>query len=363
MTMAKNKKKKMSAETKENLKYIFGSLVSNNKCIEGARHNPWWVSLIFFILAVLLPVVPIITSGFSAYGSSIFASRTFGMDTTITDFALDLQENDIKLMVYNGVLDDIDNNWEKTYGYNDTIQYSYLNNNSKQYDLLVYYTETKGNDFTNFVNHVVEKSFVLGSTTQYVKAENSEPSSEAVTLYKPNYVILNPEMIYVLLHKTNASETVGTIYGDFSLFTNGTCLKEVLKGEGYSTSLTHSQLLADNNYCKEVFGKFKSFLDTSFINNRNRSTLYTSLLAAGIYVALGFFMGLMVFILTRGKRNYYSVLNFIDCQKINSWAMFTPGLLALILGFMIPSYAIMFFIILVGLRVMWMSMKQLRPTY
>ena len=363
MTMAKNKKKKMSAETKENLKYIFGSLVSNNKCIEGARHNPWWVSLIFFVLAVFLPVIPIVTSGFSAYGSSIFASRTYGMDTTVTDFALDLQENNVKLMVYDGQLTDVDNNWENTYGYGDNIQYYYHNTNSNQYDLLVYYTQTSGNDFTNFVNHVVEKSYVVGSTNEYSGNENSQATSETISIYKPNYIILNQEMIYVLLHKSNATETVGTIYGDYTLFENGTCLKEYLKGQGYSSSLSHEQLLANNDYCESVFSKFKSFLDTSFINNRNRSTLYTSLLAAGIYVALGFFMGLMVFILTRGKRNYYSVLNFIDCQKINSWAMFTPGLLSLILGFMIPSYAIMFFIILVGLRVMWMSMKQLRPTY
>jgi hypothetical protein len=227
------------------------------------------------------------------------------MDTTVTDFALDLEENGIKLMVYDGKLDDVDNNWESKYGYGDNIQYAYTNSNSNQYDLLAYYSDKIGNDFTTFVNHVIEKTYVAGSTNVYTAPTDSSSSSEQTKVYRPNYLIFNKEMIYILVHKSNETSSAGTVYGDFALFENGTCIKEVLKGEGYTTTKTHAQLLADTSYCSSVFSKFKSFVNTSFINNRNRSTLYTTLLAAGIYVALGIFMGLMVFILTRGKRNYY----------------------------------------------------------
>ena len=72
-------------------------------------------------------------------------------------------------------------------------------------------------------------------------------------------------------------------------------------------------------------------------------------------------MGLMVFLLTRGKKNIFRVYTFGDCQKISAWSMVSPALLGMILGFFIQDYAMMFFIILLGVRVMWLSMKQLRP--
>jgi maltodextrin utilization protein YvdJ len=72
-------------------------------------------------------------------------------------------------------------------------------------------------------------------------------------------------------------------------------------------------------------------------------------------------MGLMIFLLTRGKKNIFHIYTFGDCEKIAAWSMVSPALLSLILGFIFTDYAMMFFIILLGLRVMWLSMKQLRP--
>lgn len=357
--MAKNKKKKMSPETKQNLKNIFGSLYSNNKVIEGARHNPWWVAVIYFFLAVILPIIPILTSGFSAYGSSMFSASTYSVDTQITDFALTLKENDINFVVNDGFL---------TYESEKDYSYSYINSNSKQYDFLAYYSMKTGNAFTKFVNKIVDQSYVLGTTDAYIAPTSSEASSQPVKTYRPNVLILNPETVYIAVYKANTTTTAATVYGDYKTIENGFNFKDLANALSVTSATTidsakHTELLANPEYCSKVFGNFKVFLDNSFVTNRNRSTLYTTLLALGIYVALGIFMGLMVFILTRGKKNYYSVLSFIDCEKINAWAMLSPGLLGMILGFMIPSYAIMFFIIFLGLRVMWMSMKQLRPTY
>ena len=89
----------------------------------------------------------------------------------------------------------------------------------------------------------------------------------------------------------------------------------------------------------------------------------TSLLFLGIYVGLVFVMGLLVFVLTRGKNNMFNYLTFIDTQKIVWWACLTPAILAMILGFILTNFAQMMFIVLLGLRVMWISMKQLRPQY
>ncbi|MCR4880242.1 MAG: hypothetical protein K5906_04740, partial [Bacilli bacterium] len=78
---------------------------------------------------------------------------------------------------------------------------------------------------------------------------------------------------------------------------------------------------------------------------------------------LTLFLGLLMFLLTRGKRNFNNYLKWYQCMCISAWAAFTPGLLGLIFGFLMPAYAIMFFILFMGVRVMWLSMKQLSPTY
>ena len=83
----------------------------------------------------------------------------------------------------------------------------------------------------------------------------------------------------------------------------------------------------------------------------------------GVYAGLILFLGLMVFLLTRGKNNINRTMNFWVCQKVAWWSSFTPGLLALPLGFLLASNILgqMTFIVLLSIRVMWLSMRQLRP--
>ena len=85
-------------------------------------------------------------------------------------------------------------------------------------------------------------------------------------------------------------------------------------------------------------------------------------LMAAIFVFFVFFMGLMIFIMTRGKNNPYRIYTFWMTQKMSYWAAFTPALLGMIIGFFVNATILQFlFIILFGFRIMWLSMKTLRP--
>ena len=72
-------------------------------------------------------------------------------------------------------------------------------------------------------------------------------------------------------------------------------------------------------------------------------------------------MGLMVFLLTRGKTNPFRIYTFWDCQKIAYWAVPAPSVISLALGFFMSNFALVSFALVVGLRVMWLSMRTLRP--
>ena len=119
--------------------------------------------------------------------------------------------------------------------------------------------------------------------------------------------------------------------------------------------------LKAEQYRKAVIEKWNSTYDDIYYNTKMITARDSTLIMLGVDALLIFFMGLMIFILTRGKRNPFRIYTFWETQKIAYWASFTPSLLALILGFIFTEYAVMIFVMLIGIRIMWMSMKSLKP--
>ena len=85
---------------------------------------------------------------------------------------------------------------------------------------------------------------------------------------------------------------------------------------------------------------------------------------SAVFVGLALVLGLMVFLMTRGKNNPFRIYTFWESQKIAYWASFSPAVLSL-LAFIpaLSNYAILMYIFFYGMRVMWMSMRSLRPQY
>ena len=82
---------------------------------------------------------------------------------------------------------------------------------------------------------------------------------------------------------------------------------------------------------------------------------------SAVNVGIVLIMGFMVWVLTRGKNNPYRLFNVWECYKIVFWAALTPAVLTSGLGFLIKTFASTIFPLLLGVRVMWLSMKSLRP--
>ena len=81
----------------------------------------------------------------------------------------------------------------------------------------------------------------------------------------------------------------------------------------------------------------------------------------GVNVGLTVFMGIMLFILTRGKNNPFRIYSFWETQKIAYWASPSPSVIGMAMGFLLASFAQVTFPLVMGLRVMWLSMRTLRP--
>ena len=121
--------------------------------------------------------------------------------------------------------------------------------------------------------------------------------------------------------------------------------------------------------CKDKDGNLKQidddiareFANDSYINQRVKTFWMNSGLYYGIYLVLGVFMGLMIFLLTRGKANPNRGLTFWITTKISWIACVAPAILAMIAGFFWSMAAGLGFIVLFGLRIMWLSMRSLSP--
>lgn len=360
----------MKASTKENLGNIFGSLISNQRAINGAKRNPWWAALIMFVLAIILPVIPLTVTVANSYGASFLAGNTYGYESQITEASLDLYVDGYKFEVtdYNYLTATKDGVELNSATYNDTVAISTVHNTvTNEIDFEVYfsYRTFAGNSgIKSLVDELLKVRYQKNTTIQ---APAGTENSEDATYYRPSFIILFPEGSYEYVAKAKTYDMAAQQSGDWKNTPVGTNLLEsVLTVEGYTLPTTADEaeaLLRNGAYVSGVLNNWKTIYNQAYIATKNNSLLFQSLLFLGIYALLVLFMGLMIFLLTRGKKNPFNYLNIWVCEKIAMWASLCPGILAMILGFMLSNYAVMFFIILVGIRTMWLTMKQLRPQY
>jgi len=352
----------MRENTKYNLKNIFGSTVSNQCAIDAAKTLPWWSAIIVLLLGVLLPIIPLVVSVANTHGSNYVSSVNYGIDRDLAVTSLDLYDekktfvvDDDKILHYydNGV--EVKPNAEQDL----TPIYRYFNTKEKQYELDVYFTQREFGDSTASINDLLKETekhqYVLGTTIE--KAEGQETS----TCYTPSVLILHSKGLILRLYKHNSVNSSGSSYsGDWVCTKSGEdIITRMLTVEGKEIPADIKSL----DYVKDVFTNYKGLLDECYITTINRMYILNTTVYFGIYVGVVVLLGLLIFILTRSKRNSNNYLKWYQCQFIMYWSSFAPGLLAMIFGFLLSTYAAMFFIVLMGLRGMWMSMRQLSPAY
>lgn len=371
----------MKAETKVTLFNVLGSPFSNARVVECGKTLPWWSALICFILGVFLPIIPTMVSISNSYGSQFLTSNTYGYDVQLVGSTMDIY--------LNGYEFSIDDEHELS-ATKDGVKYSpsaeqdilpifqYINSETSQVDFEVYYTirSTRGSStLDDLLDVIVAKTYISGTaiegTTDDLDSINSNLTSEeeTKTLYRPSFIIFYPSGVYTAIYKPTTTTLSTSGGGDWKHHeATNSLLQDYLTVTVSETTYVPSvenqtTLMKTTAYIDGAFDNWKQSFNLSYLTSKDNTLLYSTLIFEAIYIGLAFFMGLMIFLLTRGKKNYYRYLSFFTCQKINAWSCFCPGLLAMILGFILPNYAVMFFIILLGLRTMWLSMRQLRPQY
>ena len=331
----------------KNFKLILKSLFSNNATVEGARHRPWYFAVIMFFVSMILALVPIFVTNISKRGSDIVKNYSYNMDNLSRRFSESLKEEGVELVVsYNeaekkNILVADQSTWDavypKTFPFKDVNRHYYEHKTEDKVDLMAFYLgATSAEDLSDFAKAI----------ETYHKDNN-------VNL--PSMIIMTQKQFVVYVVNTQKGTTIGSVVGDYQSTKVGWKLNQLLSEKPQGTADEYAE------YRAETWKNWKSFYDEVYNNNRLTGTWTTTLIMFGIDAVLVFFMGLMVFILTRGKNNPFRIYTFWESMKISMWAANMPAVLTCGFGFLITGFMQVLFALLLGVRVMWLTMKTLGP--
>ena len=349
----------MRDRTKEIIKDGFGCLVNNAAAIRGAKAGPLWLTIVMFVLSVFLPVVPIFTNNITTKGDSFLSSYSYGLERYVTQTALALQadgyefgvdQNHLLTVSKNGAEVDFDE-----YGSSKPFD-TYYNGVTKEYDFAVYIAkDTKAADKKATYKIISETYYAVGTTEITTYDKNNAAAS-----YRPSLLVLFKDSVYVTINK-GSKAVKNSLGGDYkTIKADNAYLAKLLtvkdkEGNTIAPSMTSA------TYVDGVYKNFKKFLNKSYETLRVRNTFATSGIYLGIFFGLSLVMGLLMWILTRGKNNPNNYYTPWLTMKIQARLGLAPALITLIVGFFLTSYAALIYIATIGLRAMWISMKELRP--
>ena len=305
-------------------KLILKSLISNNACIEGGHKKPWYFAVIMFFLAMILAILPLFVQTWKTNGDDIFASYSYGADVATLRFTEQLNNDGLKIYVKTSLTGNKFISCEDASGNATTVSYSHKVSDGTTVDFNFFYrTEMDQAEFDT----------LLG-----------DQKTSTVFIY-PNQIIVH------LVNFDSKAVIKDIVCREAAKYLNeGRSINDLLSNETDPTTRIN-----------QTFANWKLFIRDAYNFTRLTSVWQTCAIMGAINVGITLFMGLMIWILTRGKNNPYRLFNLWDAQKMSWWAAITPSILALAFGFLIPRFANILFPMLIGIRVMWLSMKSLRP--
>ena len=315
-------------------KLILRSLISNNACIEGGRKKPWYFAAIMLFLSMIFAILPLFVQSMNTKGDDVFATYTYGADVATLRFNEYLNDKGIKMYI------------KKVEGSEDKILVSEKGDGQVAEFEYKHTLPAKASDgsYTDQVDFMFfyRKTLPSDAELQLLVGEKQEISFAFFTENK------------LIVHLVN--------FDTKAAIKNIVCNKapKYLE-EGKSINNLLSTNADPTVRLNETFGNWKLYIRDAYNFTRLTAVWQTCAIMGGINAGITLFMGLMIWILTRGKNNPYRLFNIWETQKMSWWAAITPSILALAFGFLIPRFANILFPMLIGIRVMWLSMKSLRP--
>ena len=356
--MPKNKKKKqkrVSPETLAKVKTGFATLISNDACIKASREWKGALQIIPIAIAlasVVLAVLPTFTSRMNVQGSvAIFSGNSANYEQGFANFThtLTYDADDVKrgtaieLVIKDG-----------TFSINGTQDPTPLTGGSTKW----YTVDRASTDQEAFEVFFNNSPHTDATFFEYVDA-NKNPytgesrSAEGKKEYPSSYLIFGKQ--FLRYRKRTSAKTFAALNGRYDRLEGVSFTKFAIDQDTAGLSPLSTK------YLENARKLLTDVINRSYETDKIAGTWQYTGIFAGIDAGLIILFGLLMFIMTRGKKNPFRIYTFWETQKMAYFASFTPAILGMILGFWLTQYAFIFFMFAYGMRMMWMSMRSLRP--
>ena len=313
-------------------------LWSNAACLDKGLNKKWYVAVIIALFSVIFSVIPLAVHSATSNGSSFLSSTyIYNFDEGFYSFLEDANTNNYSITF------DRENGSAKLEGKTATSSNNYL----------IYQHKYEANDqhATSYIDFQVffipeDVNFSTVASTISALNVNSLSGRDA------SYIIFGTKVFSTVLYKYGSYSSVGGVSGDYhNLDDTYSSIKDFYVTDQSTRILNTAASLA----------LYKTFINEGYTNNRITYTWLQVGVITAVNTAITLLMGLVLFLMTRGKNNPNRVIKFQQCFNVAYWCALTPGLLALILGFFFSGYEIMLYVVIYGFRIMWLSMKTLTP--
>ena len=307
---------------KQNIKLFFASLISNNSAIDGARKKPWYAAILIFFFSLILSVVPTSVLELKKQGDKYFESTTYGLREALTEFSEELQKEEFD-------------------GKMKVIQIE-----KKKY--------LQADEGVLFQRHNAQKDGAVDFKFVYTTNDKVQLEMDVCKEQKVSYFIFTSDTLYISVLDPNNPDPASPkqTLGCANAYKK---LSENAFKEAYSKGETPTET------ANKTWDNWKVLIRKLYNQTRLKVTGVQLGISSAINVGIVLIMGFMVWVLTRGKNNPYKLFSVWECFKISFWASVTPAMLTCGFGFLFKNFASMLFPLLLGVRVMWLTMKSLRP--
>ncbi|MGM9858049.1 MAG: hypothetical protein ACI311_02210 [Bacilli bacterium] len=360
------------------------TLINNDSCVVAATKFPWWIALIVYIFSVCISFIPSVVQSGTTKGNYLLTSTMYSADVGLETFTRILNGEDPETRVVDpakeiNLVVKQNEQGENELFYNDTaslenwnaivtsstdedgVSYSYyeFKQNTGVLDsegnvviaprLRVFVSLGEKEDGTSSAYETFFNNPIFGISQGYAteNAYYQKPCSLLVFGSKEFYFVK-----YDLSATSNGSYTESAYKGDYltqDVGSNGLFLKDLLKSTDSEEVVSLSS------------SRWNTFFEEGYRTLRKTNTLYSFALVGGMNATIIIIFGATLWLMTRGKNNPNRHFKFKETMNMSFYTALSPAVLTLIFGFIFSRYASFIFVALMAIRLMWMSMKTLRP--
>lgn len=374
--MGKDKVKVIKQKKKINFASVWKfirTLWKNDAVVEVATTTKLWRSLIIFVLSLVISVLPATVNQATAQGRNFLSNtNTSYSDPYVNGLYAYLNDtSEGKNIVFDGESKTLSSS-TNTSGYYDTSVY-HLSDGTAALKPLFSYSRTVTNSglesTTNYLDiyvyyqalGTVDLNMILNNiqSTNTNFADGYITNADLKHTRQTPFILFTNDGFYAVNYSSSGSTSLSGNYNHMSEvfdFASGQySFKDVLNYNVSTTSTISEKQSA-------VFENFLTYCDYTYIDIRFNSTWVTFGIYCGVNGSIIILMGLIIWLMCRGKNNPNNKIKIWETYSMAFWAAGSPAILSLF-AFLMPQIGMMIFIMLYAFRIMYLSMKHLRPVY